>query len=97
MPEIQGSVIVSEGGSRLDSAYTESSGKGRGIMRRWYQEAILGKAFISGSRMDYFYIGDYGKVACGWDMYSAKLSNGIARINSYGIYYYLDFDRVDSR
>lgn len=50
MPEIQGLVIASEGGSRLDSAYTESSGKGRGIMRRWYQDAILGKAGISGSR-----------------------------------------------
>lgn len=50
MPEVQGLVIASEGGSRLDSAYTESSGKGRGIMRRWYQEVILGKAGISGSR-----------------------------------------------
>ncbi len=50
-----------------------------------------------GSRMDYIYIGDYGKVACGWDMHYAKLSNGIARINSYGIYYDLDFDRVGSR
>ena len=50
MPEIQGLVIASEGGSRLDSAYTELTGKGRGIMRRWYQEVILGKARISGSR-----------------------------------------------
>lgn len=50
MPEVQGLVIASEGGSRLESVYTESSGKGRGIMRRWYQEVILGKAFISGSR-----------------------------------------------
>ena len=50
MPEIQGLVIASEGGSRLDSAYTESSGKGRGIMRRWYQEVIQGRSVISGSR-----------------------------------------------
>ena len=50
MPEVQGLVIASEGGSRLESAYTESSGKGRGIMRRWYQEAIPGKSVVTGSR-----------------------------------------------